>query len=597
MKRFGIYFFYDEIGKADDYVFIFLEAMLPRFEELLVIVNGKLEEESRRRFDNLPRTSVKTRVNQGFDVWAYKEGLENKGWDSLESFDEIVLMNFTIVGPVNSFVEMFETMDSRDVDFWGITEHHGSKFEPDFENIPRHLQSHFIAIRKRMHSSVEFRGYWENIEPIEGYWDSVLKHESRFTQRFESMGFKHEAYVDTSDLYDFYQYPLFNNPVELIANRNCPIFKRKSFLVSADNYLQESANEIASELLHFLAKTGKYDLEKIRPNIIRSANQFDLSIVENSTFILSPPKQVQRDHQGNCCIVALDPDEELSNLVNSRAESLGINHVYFITARSNHNVNAHVTNSVKIQELQLVIDEITDFDFVIFIDEGAQYEKGLGGAIESRRKIVLSTLLGEPEFFASLLARFSEDSNLRVIMPYPLMHGEYFGGDEIADFVNMASITGGMPASKNEATSGIYTSSFIFRPKLIPGDQLHHSFPPNLAKHEFQEVLENHSSAGQSGRKSINLDSGSIAFALTLKWAENHLANSLHLRASLFRALDGMKPKSINEAIDRVTKFSNESISKIKVEEEEVLAIRNTISWRITAPLRFIRTKLLKFRL
>lgn len=64
------------------------------------------------------------RPNEGFDVWAYKTAMESYGWEKLVSFDEVVLFNATIMGPVYPFSEMFETMDQRDLDFWGITKFH-----------------------------------------------------------------------------------------------------------------------------------------------------------------------------------------------------------------------------------------------------------------------------------------------------------------------------------------------------------------------------------------------------------------------------------------------------------------------------------------
>ncbi len=38
--------------------------------------------------------------------------------EKLVKFDEMIMMNFTIMGPVYPLNEMFECMDAKDLDFW-----------------------------------------------------------------------------------------------------------------------------------------------------------------------------------------------------------------------------------------------------------------------------------------------------------------------------------------------------------------------------------------------------------------------------------------------------------------------------------------------
>ena len=128
INRLVIYFFYDADGIVDRYVPYMLEDINKNCSELFVVCNGKLTPEGRKTFLKLtPHLLV--RENVGFDVWAYKEALEHYGWEKLAEFDEVVLMNYTIFGPLYPFSEMFEKMNQRDVDFWGITKHHKVDFD------------------------------------------------------------------------------------------------------------------------------------------------------------------------------------------------------------------------------------------------------------------------------------------------------------------------------------------------------------------------------------------------------------------------------------------------------------------------------------
>ena len=175
--------------------------------------------------------------NKGFDVWAYKEGIEYITWDNMTEYDELLMINFTIAGPIDTFKDMFDEMENREIDFWGITKFYSVDHDPfgtiDLGYIPEHVQSHFIAVRKKMFSSYEFQKYWENIPEIKSYADAVGKHEAIFTKTFIDKGFICSSYVETDDLEEYTNCPILFYPKKLIAERNMPIFKRRSFFHDA----------------------------------------------------------------------------------------------------------------------------------------------------------------------------------------------------------------------------------------------------------------------------------------------------------------------------------------------------------------------------
>lgn len=91
------------------------------------------------------------RQKVGLDAWAYKEALEYVGWDKLWEYDEVCLVNSTIMGPVYPFKEMFDKTDQkRDLYFWSITRHMGGDVAPFHCNpygyLPEHIQSHLLYI-------------------------------------------------------------------------------------------------------------------------------------------------------------------------------------------------------------------------------------------------------------------------------------------------------------------------------------------------------------------------------------------------------------------------------------------------------------------
>lgn len=298
VNRLVIYFFYDADGVVDRYVPYMLEDVKKNCSELFVVCNGKLTPEGRETFQQFT-PNIMVRENVGFDVWAYKEALEHYDWDKLAEYDEVVLMNFTIMGPLYPFAEMFEEMNKRDLDFWGITKFHKVMSNP-YDNIygylPEHIQSHFIAVRQSMLKSVEFQRYWKTRPKIKSYADAVGKHESIFTKLFNDAGFKWGCYVDTTALEELTHYPLMITPLKIIEEYKCPIFKRRTFFQPILDLISYSDANQGLQLLEYLQKNTKYDVSMVWENIIRSCNMADiknalsLNYILPSEYILCKPK-------------------------------------------------------------------------------------------------------------------------------------------------------------------------------------------------------------------------------------------------------------------------------------------------------------------
>ena len=100
-KRLGIFFFFDAQGVVDSYVETLLADMVKNLSELTAKSYAKLSAFT----DN-----IILRENKGLDVWAYKTAMESHGWERLSEFDEVVLFNATIMGPVYPFKEMFRLL-------------------------------------------------------------------------------------------------------------------------------------------------------------------------------------------------------------------------------------------------------------------------------------------------------------------------------------------------------------------------------------------------------------------------------------------------------------------------------------------------------
>lgn len=295
-RRLAIYFFYDKGGIVDSYVPYFLEDLKKNVTEIFIVCNGKLTGEGKEILEKYGEVFV--RENKGFDVWAYKTSLEHYGWEKLETYDEVIMLNNTIMGPVYPFRETFEKMDARDLDFWGLTEYFKIKGDPfgysPYGYLPDHVQSHWIACRKSLVSSPAFHQYWENMPMIEDYAQAVGKHESIFTKHFADQGYRWGVSVEFEDLRNYSGYPLMMCPKKLVEERRCPIFKKRSFFHMVDDFLKNTTGEQTSELFEYLRYHTDYDVDMIWDTILRNYHQYDIVKNLNLTYVL-PTNQYDRE--------------------------------------------------------------------------------------------------------------------------------------------------------------------------------------------------------------------------------------------------------------------------------------------------------------
>lgn len=296
MKRLGIFFFYEKNGHVDDFVTYYIADLVKNLSELIIVCNGKLSDEGRAAFAQFTPNII-VRENKGLDVWAYKTALDHYGWTKLAEFDEIVMTNATLMGPVRSLREMFDAMaENEDLDFWGLTVHHGAEGNPFkgkhlYSYLPVHIQSHFIVYRKRFVESADLQRYWDEMPMIEGYTDSVQRYEAVFTKIFADKGYKWDVYVKTDDLKDFTDYPLLVCPVRLLREKNCPLFKRRSFMHDYEAYLNDTAGEPVRELWAYLRDHTDYPLALIWSDMIRTMHPFDFTRNLGLTRLIQPSVQ------------------------------------------------------------------------------------------------------------------------------------------------------------------------------------------------------------------------------------------------------------------------------------------------------------------
>ena len=450
ITRAGIFFFYDKDGIVDKYVECLLEDMKKSMEYLLIVCNGKLNAEDRKKLEVIANVVI-VRENKGYDVWAYKTGIEYLGWEKLQQYDEVVFFNFTMFGPLYPFADMFQEMDTKELDFWGITAFNGADFDPfgtiKYKYIPEHIQSHFIAVRANLLRSFEFKKYWNEMGEITCYEEAVGHHEAIFTKEFADKGYKWETYVDTSDLKDYAYCPIIMAPLELIKNRKCPIIKRRSFFHSYEDYLSTTTGEVSVEAYEFIRDHLKYDVNMIWDNILRLQDMSDIKKNMHFNYILPQEFVNQNISYAEDRKIALIIHIYFTELIEEcirYADSMPKNADIVITTDTEIKAQAikikfkeagYTKLGVKIIENRgrdvssLLVgckDIIMNYDYVCFAHDKKvkQLLPESKGASFSYK--CFENILASKEYVQNILCTFEKESRLGMLMPPPPNHAEYY---------------------------------------------------------------------------------------------------------------------------------------------------------------------------
>ena len=99
MQRLVVYFHYDPRGQADPACRFAVREIQKQARAVWFVTNDRLDAES-RGWARDAGLHLLERENTGFDVGAYRQVLLTLGRPALDEWDEIVLMNYTLAGPV-----------------------------------------------------------------------------------------------------------------------------------------------------------------------------------------------------------------------------------------------------------------------------------------------------------------------------------------------------------------------------------------------------------------------------------------------------------------------------------------------------------------
>jgi lipopolysaccharide biosynthesis protein len=543
VRRALVYLFFDPEGQVDDYVPHVLGHLRAHADHVFVVSNAELDHVARERLAAVS-DRVWTRPNVGLDVWAYKEALEQLA-DQLDGFDELVLLNSTFFGPVGSFDDLFAGMDARDdVDFWGITEHGRAKRHPFDVKQPlhAHIQSYWIAVRRRMFTSPEWRDYWDSMPMIEDYKQSVLFHESRFTHHFTQAGFRAGVAYPVSRYHG--DHPVMDDVVALLRD-GCPVVKRRVFF--HDPLYHEGNAFDGRQLLRLLEERG-LPAEMLLRNLARTAKPRSLATNLGLLEVL-PEVDLGYDLSAPLRVVAVVhlfyPDmtdevvDRLDNLpgaydlVVTTSDEAKREEILATLARRGRPADVRVVASNRGRDVSAFLIDCRDvldggaYDLVVKVHSKRQVQDPPNVA-ELFKRHMFENLLSSPGYAANVLRLFQQHPSLGMVFPpvyhvaYPTLgHAWFLNKDRARTEARRLGMV--MPLDDTTPLSA-YGSMFVARPetlwRLTGAGYTHEDFPEESdygdgALSHVAERLMSYAvlSTGHHVREVMNADHAAINYS------------------------------------------------------------------------------------
>lgn len=283
--RIYIYIHYDVNNIVDSHVFYTLRKLKELGGRVVFIHNNiNLPDVYREKIKSI--ASLYLRHDIGRDWGGWKEFLLKEKCSIIEKYEEVVLLNSSVYGPLFPLLPIFEKMDGEKCDFWTPTR--WTNYIPDHLDVYPHLQPYFLVIKKQLLNSDCFWMFWEEFDENQSnYWDLVVNGEVELTLHLERNGFIGKAYASnysTESLNDLgYNEPFSQNGADVLI-RHCkiPFLKIKAF-----SYNHHRPYTISREIFDALLESkSNYPINLINDHLNRTQPLSNIKSMPDTTVIL-----------------------------------------------------------------------------------------------------------------------------------------------------------------------------------------------------------------------------------------------------------------------------------------------------------------------
>lgn len=252
MKRLGIFVIYDREGLVDRYIYFLMKSLKEIADRLVIVVNGLIDEKEIRKMEQISEDIV-YRDNRGYDAGGYKDALLHYiGREELRKYDELVLCNDTCYGPFIPFSRIWEKMNKKEGDFWGIN--------CIRNGLTDHMQAYFLVFRKTLLKNDFIYNFFETEinEKSSELREVIAVFEKGLYKKLIECDYKPAEYIESNNL------NLYMCGNVLLREYGFPFLKKKCF----DKKYNDNSYSVIDALQWIMTHTS-YNIEFILENARR----------------------------------------------------------------------------------------------------------------------------------------------------------------------------------------------------------------------------------------------------------------------------------------------------------------------------------------
>lgn len=253
-KRVAVFAHWDVDNIIDDYVVYYLRS-LQQVSDIVFVSDCDLSMEELGKIDEYIIGKIVEKHGE-YDFGSYKRGILFLG-ENLKRFDELILCNDSCYGPFLPFENVFNIMESKQVDYWGGYSYYSPKVNRS------HIQSYFLVMKKNVFCSESFLGFIKDIKRESEKYKIIREYEIGLSKLLDSKGFRKAAICPESSENETVK----NEAFGLVKKYNFP-FLKKGFVI----HNPKAAPFLYDELMDFISNSGvDYPFELMFKNIQRTA--------------------------------------------------------------------------------------------------------------------------------------------------------------------------------------------------------------------------------------------------------------------------------------------------------------------------------------
>lgn len=248
-KRICLLAGYDKDNVMQDYV-VFLAKELAKISDVFYYADADMNESMLKKIRPYVNFAASS-VHFGQDFGSWKMLIDHLGWPLIEHYDEMIICNDTIYGPMTNMQDIFDYMSLRNYDFWGLTENYDSVY---------YLDSYFMVFTASVLNNLKFQEFWNKMTITGGR----KSYESVLTPFLTELGFVGNSYIK-----NYRHEDMLANPLRLIKNNKMPFVRVKS-LLEPKYHLQEPVLFIDDKI----ERSTGYDKELIKKHLVAADAEF-----------------------------------------------------------------------------------------------------------------------------------------------------------------------------------------------------------------------------------------------------------------------------------------------------------------------------------